>query len=164
MYAGITTYAQGTVFGLQQAGYGHIEWNLPQTLDYQPGQPILIVLRVTNPTPAAREYKLFKGLYDPQTKELIPETLGLITVDNRESFTVPGESWVQMEGEIVIDRSNVIFAIILYDVALNTPLTYVATHLVAPTPGLGLTPIIGGLFAVAVLGMMAMKVKGLFKE
>ena len=157
------------VVGLQ-AGYGHIDWNLPPTLEYQPGQPIHIVLRVINPGPETREYQLYKGLFDPLTGELIPNALWLLKVDQRESFTVPAGGWVQMEGEITVDRTGVILAIILFDVALATSIYYAAVHLlgVAPPPALppgqDLAPILGGFLAVAVLGMMTMKMKGLLAE
>ena len=163
------TLARGIALGLQQAGYGYIEWNLPGVLKYQAGQAIPVVLRVTNPSPEAREYQLYLGLYDPETRELIPETLQLVKVDEKDSFIVAGGSYVQMEGEVTFDRTNVIFAILLYDVASDTTPSYVATQLSAPalaptTPGWDLTPILGGVFAIAVLGMMVPMVTRLFKE
>jgi hypothetical protein len=160
----LTLAREGIVLGLQQAGYGYIEWNVPAALEYQPGQAIPIVLRVTNPSPEAREYQLYLGLFDPETGELIPDTLGLIRVDEKDSFTVAGGSYVEMEGEVTVDRTNVILAILLYDVASDTTPSYVATQLSAPAPGWDLTPLLAGVFAIAMVGMVAPMVTRLFKE
>ena len=160
----LTLARTGVVRGLQQAGYGYIEWNLPEVLEYQAGQAIPMVLRVTNPSTEAREYQLYLGLYDPETGELIPDTLELVRVDEEDSFTIAGESYIEMEGEIAIDRTNVTLAILLYDVASETTPSYVATLLSAPVAGLDLTPVLGGFFAIAALGMMVPVIPEMFKE
>ena len=161
----MNTLADRRIFlGLQETGYGYIEWNLPEALEYQPGQPIPIVLQVTNPSTEDREYQLYVGLFDPETGELIPDTLGLIQVDEEDSFTIAGESYIQMEGEVTSDQTNVILSILLYDAASDTFPSYVAVQLLAPASGWDLTSVFGGFFAVAALGMMMPMVTGIFKE
>jgi len=160
----LTLARTGIIRGLQQAGFGYIEWNLPEVLECQAGQAIPMVLRVTNPSTEAREYQFYLGLYDPETGELIPDTLELVEVNEEDSFTIAGESYVEMEGEIAIDRTNVTLAILLYDLASETTPSYVATLLSAPAAGLDLTPVFGGFFAIAALGMMVPAMTKMFKE
>ena len=160
----LTLARTGVVVGLQQDGYGYIEWNLPEALEYQAEQALPMVLRVTNPSAEAREYQLYLGLYDPETGELIPDTLQLLLVNEEESFIISGESYIEMEGDVAIDRTNVTLAILLYDVASETTLSYVATLLTAPAAGSDLTPVLGGFFTIAALGMMMPAMTGMFKE
>ncbi len=160
----LTLARTGVVVGLQQDGYGYIEWNLPEALEYQAEQALPMVLRVTNPSAEAREYQLYLGLYDPETGELIPDTLQLLLVNEEESFIISGESYIEMEGDVAIDRTNVTLAILLYDVASETTLSYVATLLTAPAAGSDLTPVLGGFFTIAALGMMMPAMTGTFKE
>jgi len=154
----------GIISSLQQAGYGYIEWNLPEVLEYQAGQAIPMMLRVTNPSIEAREYQLYLGLYDPETGELIADTLELVEVNEEDSFTVAGESYIEMEGDLAVDRSNVTLAILLYDVASETTSSYVATLLSTPAAGQDLTPVFGSIFAIAALGMMVPAMTGMSKE
>ena len=159
---GIT--GSGTIIKASQTGYGNIEWNLSGELEYQAGQAIPMVLKVTNPGAEAREYQLYLGLYDTETSELIPDTLEVINVNESDSFTVAGESYIQMEGEISLDRTDVILAILLYDVASDSIPGYVTVLLLSPSAGSDLSSVLGGFVAVAVLGMMIPMAGGVLKE
>jgi len=155
---------KGIVLGIQQVGYGYIEWNLPGQLQYQPGEVIPMVLRVSNPSAEAREYQLYLGLFDPETRELIPDTMELIQVNGGNSFTVAGGSYIEMEGEVSVGQSNVILALLLYDVASDTVPSHLEASLVAPGGALELTPLWGGMFALAAVGMMVPLITDLFQE
>jgi hypothetical protein len=155
---------KGIVLGVQQVGYGYIEWNLPGQLQYQPGEAIPMVLRVSNPSAEAREYQLYLGLFDPETRELIPDTMELIQVNGGNSFTVAGGSYIEMEGEVAVGQSNVILALLLYDVASDTVPSHLEASLVAPGAGLELTPLWGGMFALAAVGMMVPLITDVFRE
>jgi len=150
----LTLSRTGLVRSLQQSGYGSIAWNLPEALEYQVGQAIPMVLEVTNPSTEAREYQLYLGLYDPATNELIPDTLEVIKVNESESFVIAGASFIQMEGEIVLDCSGIILAVLLYDVASDSVPGYVAVLLSPPDAGSNLSSMLGGFVAVAAIGMM----------
>jgi len=154
----------GTVRSLQQAGYGSIAWNLPEGLEYQAGQVIPMVLEVTNPSPEAREYQLYLGLYDPETSELIPDTLEVINVNESDSFIIAGASYIQMEGEIVLDCTGIIQAVLLYDVASDSVPGYVAVLLSPPDAGSNLNSMLGGFVTIAAIGMMIPMVSETFKE
>jgi hypothetical protein len=134
---------------------GTIEWDQPARQSYQAGQPLPIRLRVTNPTTGEREYQLYLGLYDPGTRQLIEGTLQVVAVDNQQSFTVPAQSYVAMEGEVTVDRTNVILALSLYDVAADGVVSQVATLLEGPAP----PPSAGGgleqLIPIVGLGLVA---------
>ena len=160
----LTLARTGIVRGLQQIGYGYIEWNLPEALEYQAGQTIPMVLKVTNPGLEAREYQLYLGLYNTESGELIPDTLQLLLVNEEEGFTISGESYVEMEGEVIVDRANIILAIMLYDVASETTPGYVSIMLTAAAAELNLVPVINGMFGIAALGMMVPTVIEIFKE
>jgi len=160
---GIT--GSGTIIKASQTGYGSIEWNLPGELEYQAGQAIPMVLIVTNPSPEAREYHLYLGLYDPETSELIPDTLEVIGVNESDSFTVAGESYIQMEGELSLESTGVILAILLYDVASDNVPGYVTVLLSSPDTGSSnLDSILGGMVAVMAIGMIVPMASGVFKE
>ena len=159
---GIT--GSGTIIKASQTGYGSIAWNLPGELEYQVGQAIPMVLEVTNPSAEAREYQLYLGLYDPETSELIPDTLEVISVNESDSFTIAGASYIEMEGEISLERTGITLAVLLYDVASDSVPGYVAVLLSPPNTGSGLSSILGGLIAVAVIGMMIPMAGGMLKE
>lgn len=160
----LTLAGKGIVRSLQQAGYGYIAWNLPEGLEYQAGQAIPMVLEVTNPGTEAREYQLYLGLYDPEISELIPDTLEVIQVNESDSLIIAGSSYIQMEGEIVLDRTSIILAVLLYDVASDSVPGYVAVLLSPPDAGTNLNSMLGGFVAVAAIGMIIPVVSETFKE
>jgi len=146
--------ASGVVSSLQQSGYGSIAWNLPEALEYQAGQAIPMVLEVSNPSTEAIEYQLYLGLYDSETNELIPDTLEVINVNESESFVIAGASYIQIEGEIVLDVTGIILAILLYDVGSDSVPGYVAVLLSPPDAGSNMSSMLGGFVAIAAIGMM----------
>lgn len=149
---GIT--GSGTIIKASQSGYGSIAWNLPGELEYQVGQAIPMVLEVTNPSAEAREYQLYLGLYDPETGELVPDTLEVISVNESDSFIIASASYIQMEGEVSPDRTGIILAVLLYEVGSDSVPGYVEVLLSPPETGIDLSSILGGLVAVAVIGMI----------
>ena len=148
----------------QQVDYGYIEWNLPEAVEYQAGQVIPMVLKVTNPGLESREYRLYLGLYNIESGELIADTLQLLLVNEEEGFTISGGSYVEMEGEVSVDRDSVILVIMLYDVASDITPGYVSVMLTAAAAELNLVPVINGMFSIAALGMMVPSVIKIFKE
>lgn len=132
---------------------GVLQWNQPERQTYQPGTPLGVRLRVANPTAADREYRLYLGLYDPQTGLLIQDTWSLIAVDGQEKFTVPAGSYVEMQGDITVDRTGVILGMALFDVATGEYVSVVETLLeAAPTIWDQLLPLVGLALAGGVVG------------
>lgn len=151
---------------------GTLEWDQPARQAYRAGTPLPMQLRVTNPTEGDRAYRLYLGLYDPQTQQLLPDTLQAIPVDGQESFTIPAQSYVVLQGDVTVDRTGVILALSLYDVAADAVVSQVATVLEgteAPpgTPGGGLDqifPLLGGVMALGMMGAVVPMFTGMFKR
>lgn len=144
---------------------GVLEWDQPERQRYQPNTPLAVRLRVTNPTDAAREYQLYMGLYHPETAQLIQGTYSLIKVDGQESFSVAASSYVEMQGEITVDRTNVFLGIFLHDVAADEVVSGVGTLLeAAPSIFEQLTPLIGVGVIGAAVGMVLPMTRKMFKK
>jgi hypothetical protein len=159
------------IAGLQQQQTGTLEWDQRPRQSYQPGTALPMALRVANPTDAGREYRLYLGLYDPQTRQLIPGTLEVVPVDGQQSFIVPARSSVQLQGDVTLDRTNVILALSLYDVVADAVVAQVATLLEGAAPPPGGDGGLGGVFTFIVpllglglvFGVMGPMIKGLGK-
>ena len=144
---------------------GILEWNQPERQAYQAGASLSLSMVVSNPTAVVREYQLYLGLYDPDTGQLIEGTGGLILVDEKETFSVAAGGYVELQGSLTLDYTNVILAISLYDVAEGALASQVATLLEGESSMWeGIMPLMGGVLAIGMMGAMIPMTTKMFKK
>jgi hypothetical protein len=112
---------------------GTITWTLEgTTCVYSAGTPLLLALRVSNPTASARDYQLIAALYDRGTGALIPDTAETLWVAGADRLSVEGNSYQDVEASIVLDRTDVILGITLFDIAEGGVDDLVSATMVSP--------------------------------
>ena len=107
---------------------GKIFWNLPPQVSYTTGEKLPCAITVVNPTDAPQEYRLGARL----SSDSVVVSEEDVPVNGEETFTLPAQGRLSLEGAFVTDRTSVILDLFLCDKDRNA-LDKVSTFLSSPS-------------------------------
>ncbi len=81
---------------------GTISWDLPESLEYSPGDTITVTVTITNPTDERRIYALPWALI----RGGVIVAVGLVTVDDADSWWVDGGETEEISFEILLEITD----------------------------------------------------------
>ena len=129
--------------GAQQASlvgeYGDVFWNLPPSMVYMAGSEIHCRIYVANATDIDREYLLMAAL--ARNGQVINEFP--IRVDEAAWFSVQANSVVSLPGALVLDYSDAVLTVNLYERETNEVTDSVSTALTSA--GTANLPVLPGI-------------------
>ena len=88
---------------------GSISWNLPESLQFTPGDTIPITLTITNPTEERRIYALPWALI----RNGVIVSVGMVTVDDTNSWWIDGGESEEISFELSLEITDAYFNISL---------------------------------------------------
>lgn len=88
---------------------GSISWNLPESLQFAPGDTITITLTITNPTEERRIYALPWALI----RSGVIVSVGMVTVDDTDSWWIDGGETEEISFELSPEITDAYFNISL---------------------------------------------------